>query len=57
MTFTDANWPLDAEDNAIITFGTDSSLTVTQGWDNVTGFGAPNGLPFIEAAAGTTSTK
>jgi subtilase family serine protease len=52
-TFTDANWPLDDEDNAIITFGTDSSLTVTQGWDDVTGYGAPNGLNFIKAAAGS----
>jgi subtilase family serine protease len=50
VTFTDANWPLDSEDNAIITFGTDSSLTVTQGWDNVTGYGAPHGLAFIKAA-------
>ena len=37
-----------------ITFGTDSSLTVTQGWDNVTGYGTPNigaGLAAIGAAA------
>jgi len=54
QTFTDANWPLDDEDNLIITFGTDSSLTVTQGWDNVTGYGAPNGLNFIKAVAGST---
>lgn len=54
QTFTDANWPLDDEDNLIITFGTDSSLTVTQGWDNVTGYGAPNGLAFIKAVAGST---
>ncbi len=32
-----------------ITFGTDTSLTVGPGWDNVTGFGQPNGLPFIQA--------
>jgi subtilase family serine protease len=32
-------------------FGTDSSLTVTPGWDNVTGLGVPNGLTFINAAA------
>jgi subtilase family serine protease len=30
-------------------FGTDMSLTVGPGWDNVTGFGEPNGLPFIQA--------
>jgi subtilase family serine protease len=34
-----------------LTFGTDSSLVVTPGWDNVTGFGTPNGLDFINAAA------
>jgi subtilase family serine protease len=31
-----------------LTFGTDSSLTVTQGWDNVTGWGTPD----VGAAAG-----
>jgi subtilase family serine protease len=30
-------------------FGIDSSLTVTTGWDNVTGYGVPNGLTFINA--------
>jgi len=34
-----------------ISFGTDTSLTVTPGWDNVTGWGVPNGLTFINAAA------
>jgi len=32
-----------------IAFGADTSLTVGPGWDNVTGFGQPNGLPFIQA--------
>jgi subtilase family serine protease len=32
-------------------FGLDSSLTVGTGWDNATGFGTPNGLAFINAAA------
>jgi subtilase family serine protease len=32
-----------------VTFGADTSLTVGPGWDNVTGFGEPNGLPFIQA--------
>jgi subtilase family serine protease len=36
----------------VLSFGTDTSLTVTRGWDNVTGFGTPNGMAFIEAAAG-----
>ncbi len=35
----------------VLSFGTDSSLTVTQGWDNVTGWGVPNGWAFITAAA------
>ncbi len=35
---------------AVLSFGTDSSLTTATGWDNVTGYGSPNGLAFIEAA-------
>ena len=35
----------------VITFGTDSSLTVTPGWDNVTGVGTPNGANFVNALA------
>jgi subtilase family serine protease len=31
-------------------FGADSSLRVTTGWDNATGWGVPNGLPFITEA-------
>ena len=31
----------------VFTFGTDSSLTVREGWDNVTGLGTPNGAEFI----------
>jgi hypothetical protein len=40
-------------------FGTDSSLTVTHGWDNVTGWGMPNGYTFISdvAAAVKANTK
>jgi subtilase family serine protease len=37
--------------SGILGFGIDTSLTVTVGWDNVTGYGVPNGLPFIKAAA------
>jgi subtilase family serine protease len=33
----------------VFTFGTDSSLTTGPGWDNVTGLGSPNGLPFVNA--------
>lgn len=34
-----------------LTFGTDTSLHTTRGWDNVTGYGSPKGLAFINAAA------
>ena len=32
----------------LITFGTDSGLTVHGGWDNVTGLGTPNGKAFAD---------
>jgi subtilase family serine protease len=44
------NLPADQEASAVA-FGFDSSLTVTPGWDNVTGYGTPHGLEFINAAA------
>ncbi len=34
-----------------LSFGTDSSLVTGPGWDNVTGWGTPNGLGFINSAA------
>jgi subtilase family serine protease len=37
-------------------FGADSSLTAAIGWDDSTGYGVPNGLSFIDAAA-STATK
>jgi subtilase family serine protease len=39
------------EQSAVFAFGLDSSLSVTPGWDNATGYGTPKGLDFIEAAA------
>jgi subtilase family serine protease len=33
----------------VITFGTDSSLGTTVGWDNVTGVGTPDALNFVNA--------
>jgi subtilase family serine protease len=33
-----------------ISFGLDTSLTVTKGWDNVTGWGTPNANTFLKAA-------
>jgi subtilase family serine protease len=52
--FPSAIWPLDSSDALVLSFGTDSSLTVTPGWDNVSGFGEPNGLPFIQGVTGKT---
>ncbi len=54
-SFVSAIWPIaPGEEDIAITFGTDSSLTVTPGWDNVTGYGEPNGLPFIQGVTGKT---
>ena len=52
--FVSATWNLNTTESVAITFGTDSSLTVTPGWDNVTGYGEPNGLPFIQGVTGKT---
>jgi len=48
--FISAIWdyPLD-ELNILLTFGTDSGLNVTKGWDNVTGLGTPSGTDFVRA--------
>jgi hypothetical protein len=35
----------------VLTFGTDSSLHTTPGWDNVTGVGVPNGSNFLMGTA------
>ncbi len=40
--FTSALWDVGGGTYANVTFGTDSSLTVTQGWDDVSGYGTPN---------------
>ncbi len=48
--FTSTVWPVEGF-FIDLTFGTDTSLHTTKGWDNVTGFGTPTGLPFIDAAA------
>lgn len=52
--FPSALWPIANTEAVAISFGTDSSLTVTPGWDNVTGYGEPNGLPFIQGVTGKT---
>ena len=38
-------------ETTIYGFGVDGSLLVQPGWDDVTGYGEPNGLPFIAAVA------
>jgi subtilase family serine protease len=48
--FFSAIWPETDQVAQAISFGVDTSLTVSPGWDNVTGFGVPRGLIFIEAA-------
>jgi subtilase family serine protease len=52
--FPSAVWPYSSDLTLAFSFGTDSSLTVAPGWDNVTGFGEPNGLPFVQAVTGKT---
>ncbi len=52
--FTSAIWPTPittAGPGYVVDFGfgLDSSLTVTHGWDNATGWGTPHGLAFINA--------
>ena len=49
--FLSALWdvPLYQDTAYIVTFGTDSGLTVTPGWDNVTGLGVPNPKAFADA--------
>lgn len=56
--FLSALWPSafgSSEYDVALSFGTDSSLTVTSGWDDVTGWGEPNGLPFIQGVSGKTT--
>jgi subtilase family serine protease len=51
--FLSALWELDSGGYGwfVVSFGTDSSLFTSPGWDNVTGLGTPNGLDFVNAAA------
>lgn len=43
------NVPLEEYTTILLTFGADSGLTVTPGWDTVTGLGTPNGKAFADA--------
>ncbi len=49
-SFVSAIWdyPLTEDTAILLTFGTDSGLKTTKGWDNVTGVGVPNGQAFAE---------
>lgn len=42
------DYPLYQDTVYVVTFGTDSGLTVTPGWDDVTGLGTPNGKAFAD---------
>jgi subtilase family serine protease len=53
--FVSALWPIASDEAIAITFGVDSSLTTNPGWDNATGYGEPNGLPFIQGVTGKTT--
>jgi hypothetical protein len=49
-TFYSALWdyPLYEDTTYVLTFGTDSGLQTTVGWDDVTGWGTPNGKAFAD---------
>ena len=53
--FASAIWNVNGNLGVALSFGTDTSLTVRKGWDNVTGFGEPNGLAFIQGVTGKTT--
>jgi len=53
--FLSGLWNFGGGAAAVLSFGTDSSLTVTKGWDNVTGYGEPNGLPFLQGVTNKTT--
>lgn len=42
------DYPDNQDTTLLISFGTDSSLTITKGWDNVTGVGIPKGKAFAD---------
>jgi hypothetical protein len=42
------DYPDNQDTTLIISFGTDSSLNITKGWDNVTGVGIPKGKAFAD---------
>jgi hypothetical protein len=42
------NYPLSQDTTFVVTFGTDTGLETTAGWDDVTGVGVPNGCAFAD---------
>jgi subtilase family serine protease len=50
--FTSAMWDLGEGEFVDFGFGLDASLSVTKGWDNVTGYGTPYGMAFIKGVVG-----
>ena len=58
-TFTSALWNAAPGEYIVLTFGMDSSLTVTPGWDNVTGYGTPDFAQALNFSApvGAPETK
>ncbi len=42
------DYPYAQDTTYVLTFGTDTSLKTTPGWDNVTGLGTPNGKAFAD---------
>jgi subtilase family serine protease len=55
--FTSTVWELDPYYYLDFGFGIDSSLTVTRGWDDATGFGTPYGLDFLNKVTAAVVKK
>lgn len=51
VDFLSTIWPVSSQSGTeylVLGFGLDTSLSLNAGWDNITGFGVPNGLTFIQ---------
>jgi subtilase family serine protease len=55
--FISAIWDVEYNEAYGLTFGTDTSLTVKKGWDNVTGLGTPNPQAFADYFAPAGNEK
>jgi subtilase family serine protease len=55
--FISAIWDISSNYADGVTFGTDTSLTVKKGWDNVTGLGTPNTQAFADYFAPAGNEK